>query len=103
MFQTEYEFTLPMGFSMKKYSGGEEIPGKERWAMSFGPLLYAALGPSIVEISFDPEHPERHFSPIPGRKRRFRLIDDDRHEYMAYLDIHDEPFSVYPIVNRSNK
>ena len=94
----EVTFTLPMGFRAVRYTGGEEIVGKERWALSYGPLLYAAMGPSVVHVAWDAAHPEQWFAPLPGEKRKLRLRGDDCHEYWAYLDIHDEPFSVYPVV-----
>lgn len=92
-------FTLPMSFRVTRYTGGEEIPGKQRYALEYGPLLYAAMGPSIVQVSWDPAHPEQWLENIPGT-RRFRIKDDLTHEYWPYLDIHDEPFSVYPILLR---
>lgn len=67
------DFAMPL--QMHRYSGGEEIPGKTRWALTRGPL--------------------------PGPKNCLRLRGDDAHSYMAYLDIHDEPFDVYPIVEAS--
>lgn len=67
--------------------------------MEYGPLLYACLGaPNPVTVRFDPKAPDRFFRPLPGEKRKMALEGDDRHLYMAYLDIHDEPFDVYPIV-----
>jgi len=92
-------FTLPMTFRVTKYTGGEELPGKERYAVEYGPLLYAAMGPSVVHVSWDPAHPEKWLKKIPG-ERKFRIKGDTAHEYWAYIDIHDEPFSVYPVVTR---
>ena len=95
------DLEFPMRLRTVRYTGGEEIPHRERWAVEYGPLLYAALGaPNPMTLSFDPEHPEEWFEPMPGEKRRLRLKKDRMHEYMAYLDIHDEPFDVYPIVER---
>jgi len=96
-----FEFDFEMRFKMTRYTGGEEVPGKERWAMEYGPLLYACIGaPSPVNVKMDPENPEKWFTPLPGEKRRMKLEGDSMHEYMAYADIHDEPFSVYPIVEK---
>ena len=53
--------------------------------------------PNPVTVRFDPTEPEKWFT-CEGRK--LRLKDDNMHEYWAYKDIHDEPFSVYPIVER---
>lgn len=103
-------FTVPMGFRMTRYVGGEELPHRERWAMEYGPLLYAVMGtpgpygaPGIhppVCVRYDPDKPEEWFEKIPGDRPRFRIKGDTMHECWAYTDIHDEPFSVYPVVER---
>ena len=94
-------FELPMGFRVTRYTGGEELPHRERWAMEYGPLLYAAMGtPNPVRVSWDPRDPAAWFERLPGDRPRFALKGDNAHEYWAYADIHDEPFSVYPIVSR---
>ena len=93
-----FEYNFEFSFRLTKYTGGEEIIGKERWAVEYGPLLYAAMGaPNPVSVAFDPAKPEEWFTP-EGRK--LRLKGDNCHEYWAYKDIHDEPFSVYPIVEK---
>ena len=92
----EYDFA----FSLKttKYSGGEELVGKERWAVEYGPLLYAAMGaPNPVSVAFDPEKPEKWFT---KNGKKLILKGDTRHEYWAYKNIHDEPVSVYPVVEK---
>lgn len=96
-----FSLDFPMAFKVTRYAGGEEIPHEERWAVEYGPLLYAAMGaPNPVEVAWSPEAPEKWFMPLPGEKRKLRLREDSRHEYWAYLDIEDEPFSVYPVVRR---
>ena len=65
--------------------------------MEYGPLLYAAMGaPSPVNVRWDPEEPEKWFTPAAGK---LQLAGDTCHEYWKYCDIHDEPFSVYPVVD----
>ena len=94
-----FEMEFPFTFRTVHYTGGEELKTHERWALTHGPLLYAALGaPNPLTLRFDPEHPEQWFTPQPGEKRTLTLRDDPHHMYMAYLDIHDEPFDVYPAV-----
>ena len=95
-------FTLDFAFRLKvtRYTGGEEIKGKERYAVEYGPVLFAAMGaPNPVTVHFDPEKPEEWFEVTERRGRwMLKLKDDNCHEYWPYMDIHDEPFDVYPIV-----
>jgi len=91
-----FEFDLPMLFRVTRYTGGERKPDEERYALEYGPLLYAAMGaPGPVHVKWNPDEPENWFVK-DGRKLRLR--GDNAHEYWAYADIHDEPFSVYPVV-----
>ena len=97
----EFEMNFPMRFRMTRYTGGEEILHKDRWAMEYGPLLYGILGaPNPMTVKYDPENPAKWFTPIPGEKRTMSLRGDSMHTAMAYIDIHDEPFDVYPIVEK---
>ncbi|MBQ4088410.1 MAG: glycoside hydrolase family 127 protein [Clostridia bacterium] len=94
VFEYDFEFSL----KLTKYSGGDEIPGKERWAVEYGPLLYAAMGaPNPVSVTFEPEKAEEWFT---RNGKKLVMKGDNMHEYWAYKDIHDEPFSVYPVVER---
>ena len=96
-----FEKDFPFTFRTSKYTGGEEIPRKERRAVEYGPLLYAVLGaPNPLTVRFDPERPEEWFTPLDREKRTLRMKGDDIHTWMAYCDIHDEPFDVYPVVER---
>ena len=82
-----FELDLPMKFNVTRYTGGEEIPHKERYAIEYGPLLYAVLGaPNPLTVCFDPTHPEEWLEPRPGTKRTMKLKNDRIHTYMAYAD-----------------
>lgn len=92
-----FSLAFPFKFRMTKYTGGEEIIGKERWALEYGPLLYAVLGaPNPLTIHVDPEHPEQWL--VPQKGHMISIKGDNIHSYKAYMDIKDEPFDVYPIV-----
>ena len=56
------------------------------------------IAPNPLTVHYDPAHPEEWFTPLPGEKRTMSIKGDNIHTMMAYLDIHDEPFDVYPIV-----
>lgn len=93
------EKDFPFSYRITRYTGGEEMKYLERYAVEYGPLLYAVMGaPNPLTITMDPGHPEEWLQPLPGEKRRLSLKGDTSHFYMAYLDIHDEPFDVYPAV-----
>ncbi len=91
-----FELELPRKFHVTKYTGGERLPDNDRYALEYGPLLYAAMGaPGPVDVAWNADEPERWF--VEDGKRLL-LREDNCHEYWPYCDIHDEPFSVYPIV-----
>ena len=100
----EFDLEFPFRFKVTRYTGGEEIRGKERYALEYGPMLFAAMGaPNPMTLRFDPDRPEEWFEPVKrftpdGVRPVLRLRGDNRHEYWAYMDIYDEPFDVYPIV-----
>ena len=97
-----FDFAFPMRLKTTLYTGGEEIPHQQRYAVEYGPLLYAAMGaPNPVSVAWDPQVPEAWFQYVLRHgKPRLILRDDPWHAYWAYLDIGNEPFSVYPIVTR---
>jgi len=95
-----FAFTLPFGMRSKLYSGAEEIPGKDRYAFEYGPLLLAAMGNGGVTFEMDPAHPDEWLKPIS--KNRFKLNGSNRHECMAYMDIADQPLTVYPVVSKKS-
>lgn len=91
-----FDLDFPHLLHVTHYTGGERLLGKERYAVEYGPLLYAAMGaPSPVNVRWNPEEPEKWFTPADGK---LQLAGDTCHEYWKYCDIHDEPFSVYPVV-----
>ncbi|MBQ3078772.1 MAG: glycoside hydrolase family 127 protein [Clostridia bacterium] len=96
-------FEMEFPFIMKgvKYTGAEQIYGKERWALMRGPMLFACMGaPAPLTVTWDPENPEMWFEPVKGKWDRLSLRGDEMHEYRAYASIEDEPFSVYPVLLR---
>lgn len=100
----EFTLDLPFGYRITRYTGGEEIKGKERFAVEYGPMLFAVCGaPNPLTVHFDTDNPESWFtvekcSSLAGSRVVLKLKNDNCHEYRAYMDIGDEPFDVYPIV-----
>ena len=110
----EVSFTLPMGFRASKYSGGDAILGHDRYALEYGPLLMGVTGtpnfqerintfflPRVrgtIKIDKEPESAESWLMPIPGKPLHFSVAGQSGHEYMPYLEIQDEPFTCYPVM-----
>ncbi len=92
------ELQLERRFHVTRYTGGEQRPGEGRYALEYGPLLYAAMGaPNPVQVSWNPKEPEAWFD-LEKEGGKLKLKGDIIHEYWPYCDILDEPFSVYPVV-----
>lgn len=92
----EIEFELKFTYRATLYTGEEVIENKDRYAVEYGPLLLAAMGRGNVSLKLDLDNLEESFERIDNS--RFKLKNDNIHEYMTYMDITDEPLTVYPIV-----
>lgn len=78
----------------KLYTGADVIPQKNRYAFSFGPLVLAMLRSKNAQFTCD-------ISDIKLEKINFNhyiINGNNQVEFMPYMDIKDEPLSVYPIV-----
>ena len=114
-------FTLPIDFRAVPYRGADEIPGKKRYALMYGPVLMAAVampGPKdIVElpatagvrgkpvktyavtIAHDPADPRRWLAPVAGAPLRFRVRDQGSPTLEPYWMVGDgETFTTYPVI-----
>lgn len=87
-------FTLPFSVHTTLYSGADIIPTKNRYALQYGPLLLAALRSKEAKLVYDVSNP----SLKAICKNRFMIDNNVQTELMAYMDITDEPFTVYPVV-----
>ena len=102
----EIAFTLPIGFSLTKYKGTEEgFQGTEAYALEYGPLLMAAIGPEIDDGFLD--------IPVSSSELPLRLKAKSDNplrfevqcfttgiEYIPYYQIGDEDFTCYPFLSK---
>jgi uncharacterized protein len=93
-------FTLPMSFRFTPYTGADQVAGRQRYALEFGPLLMAALGPADGELLVRGVSGIMDLSarvrPVPGRPLRYTLGDA---EIMPYFQIANESFSCFPLIS----
>src|SRR5208282_2845054 len=76
-------FTLPMDFRVTRYTGADQIAGHERYAVEYGPILLAAVGPLgkeiPVEIARDPAKPRDWLRPRMDHPLHFTIEGDRDH------------------------
>jgi DUF1680 family protein len=96
-------FTLPMAFRVIRYQGGDTVPGHERYALEYGPVLLGLAGAfdyrgRYIRLNHNPADPSSWLDPIPGKPLHFSVRGKPRYEYLPYYEIGDQPFTCYPIM-----
>lgn len=94
------EFTLPMAFRVTRYTGIDQIPGRTRFAVEYGPILLAFTGALDEHASIDlPQRAAdvaRWLKPVTGRPLHFEIAGHTAHQVMPYWLVDRETFTVYP-------
>ena len=96
------EFTLPMTFRWRKYTGMNEIEGFDRYSFMYGPMLYTVKGNIEVNeqgTSFEIDKPYDRINEwiVPSTKPITFLIDGKPgYEWVPYFEIKDENFTCFP-------
>jgi uncharacterized protein len=114
-------FTLPLAWRSVLYRGADQIPGKKRYALMYGPVLMAAASPlkqadtaalpaatsfggrpgrtCAVVIAHDPADPSQWLAPLPGAPLNFRVKDQGVPIVKPYWTVRDgETFTTYPVI-----
>lgn len=96
------EFTLPASILAKRYTGADQIAGKNRYSIEYGPILLAAVGSRNLELSIDKERDVEHLAdylePIAGSPLHFTVRGNPGQIFMPYWLITEEEFTCYPAV-----
>jgi hypothetical protein len=96
-------FTLPMDFTLTRYEGLDKIPGHERYALEYGPVLLAVDGSAdarlVVESGSQPQDILKQIKPKFGKPLQFDVVGDSPHSYRPYWDVHDGLFTCYPVID----
>jgi hypothetical protein len=96
-------FTLPMDFRVIRYAGRHAIAGHERYAIEYGPLLLAAVGPLgktiPLSIAHDPAKPQEWLKPEAGTPLRFAIDGDPAHVFMPRYQVpENQAFACYVVI-----
>jgi DUF1680 family protein len=95
-------FVLPLAFKLSRYTGADQIEGRQRYALEYGPLLMAALGANGAELllrrSGSPFELTTRLRPQPDKPLHFTapLMETT---WIPYFEVDSESFDCFPIVN----
>jgi len=96
-------FTLPVGLVLTEYKGEDQIPGHKRYSLTYGPLLYAAVGTKDVVLHLSdgdkPENLVQQLTPKPDTPLHFTVTDNPDIVYMPYWQIDKEEFTCFPVID----
>lgn len=96
-------FTLPATLRAERYTGVDQIPNHERYAVSWGPILLAAVGAPEIGLRLEnvrqPEDLLRHLQPTPGQPLHYRVENNPGVEFMPYWQVDKQPFNCFPAVD----
>lgn len=96
-------FTLPLGIRVTRYTGRDQVPGLNRYAMEYGPVLLGIVGPfncrgRFTSLKVDPGSPEAWLVPEPGHPGHFTVRGYPRHKVVPYYEIAEERFTCFPVL-----
>jgi DUF1680 family protein len=98
-------FTLPAAIRVTPYNGADQIAGKKRYAIEYGPILMAAVGEGVIDLALqkgsDPESLGRHLESIAGAPLHFTLRENPARKIVPYFQVADEFFTCYPAISVS--
>jgi uncharacterized protein len=93
-------FTLPVKLKLARYTGFDQIPERPRFALEYGPILMAAVGPPDTVIRV--QHGERYedllpqLKPKPDQPLHFTIENNPEIEYMPYWQVERQSFTCFP-------
>jgi DUF1680 family protein len=96
------EFTLPAGLRVNRYQGEDQIAGRRRYSIEYGPILLAAIGSSkvdlVLEKGSEAEQLVHHIQPVDGAPLHFTVRGNPGQRLMPYWQIAEEEFTCYPAI-----
>ena len=94
-------FTLPAGFRLTRYTGMDQIEGRERYALEYGPILLAVVGTDDVQLRRSGSSAQgftSQLNAISGQPLHFAIDGNPDHIYMPYYAIKEETFTCFPVI-----
>lgn len=98
-------FTLPMQLKLTRYEGLDQIPGHQRFALEYGPILLALIGSDSATLTAPAGRPyEAILTRIhqdPMRPLHFTIDGHPQFTYIPYWQVVTEPFTCFPVIDQS--
>lgn len=95
-------FDLPAAIRVRPYSGVDQIPGKNRYTIEYGPILLAAIGASRADLLVGKgegaQSLEKYLEPVAGSPLHFKIRNNSGRTLMPYWQITSEEFTCYPTI-----
>jgi DUF1680 family protein len=102
----EISFTVPMALKLTKYTGEEQDPVFDRYALEYGPLLMAYVSmeeqKDNIMLPVSPARLVKSLRPVTGKPLHFTVNEKTDFEYMPYFEVQEENFSCYPLAGLKN-
>jgi DUF1680 family protein len=96
-------FALPAAPRLTRYTGVDQIPDYERYAVEYGPILLAAVGAAELRLQVENgRHPESLLNllkPKPGQPLHYTVEHNPGIEFMPYWQVDKQPFTCFPGVH----
>jgi DUF1680 family protein len=98
----DLEFALPAALRVNLYRGEDQIAGKQRYSIEYGPILLAAVGASKVDLMLEKgskaHELAKHLEPVEGAPLHFAVRGNPGQRLMPYWQIAEEEFTCYPTI-----
>ncbi len=93
-------FTLPMKFTITKYTGEEIDSNHDRYALEYGPILmaYVSMKGEIdkIMLTIGSDKLVKNLRKVEGKPLHFTINGNNDFEYMPYLEVQNESFTCFP-------
>jgi DUF1680 family protein len=93
-------FRLEVPLRVERYAGVDQIPDHERYAVSYGPILLAAIGAPEIRLRLKPlKQPQdllAYLQPIAGQPLHYTVQGNPGIEFMPYWQVDKEAFNCFP-------
>jgi len=96
-------FTLPAALSLREYTGVNQMPGSKRYSLTYGPLLYAAIGSKdgILRVTDGTDAADllRQLMPKAGAPLHYTVKGNANIVLMPYWQVDEEEFTCFPVIH----